>query len=454
MSFPDNKSYNGYPGIDKNLGRPWFGMNYESTKYATYNSDVRPLTAEDWAGITEKGQPLTGLGTHSKKIIRQNRAILAKSDTVTVVLDGRVNIFSQGYLGDLVEATRIIDPLLENGKHVRIVTSHTDIFGGAESNKLEVKGISSDIPPANHYPWDQRLLRYIGQAAAGSPVIFPVNARVPLAFEIDKQGEIKNGDIISVFNRMMNQSDKQVGIRHEKWAKRGVHQLQALQGFSHLLGFDSLGWDKFPEAFFYPDSYSVKVADEVINYYHCFYSTNNDKPLLLHPGVATDGRKVALKGYPEEKWKAAITKISTSSAPVSSITMLKPVDQDQAMMATRLIKHAERVGFNVSEVPMEDINRKYGWSFGSFISFLQELSMRNGIILGCDSMPAGHAGPAAHLKAVVLGSPFFNPTFFGPAEKSLVVMPKHDYSKSEGLHVKTVNINASQIGHAVESIMK
>lgn len=38
-------------------------------------------------------------------------------------------------------------------------------------------------------------------------------------------------------------------------------------------------------------------------------------------------------------------------------------------------------------------------------------------------MPAGHAGPATGNPAVVLGSIVFNPGFFCPPEKALVVMP-------------------------------
>jgi hypothetical protein len=455
MSFPDKAIATGYPGINKNFGKPWYGIQYSDPYNVIYSTNISPLNPDNWLEITQNGQPLSGLRTGAKDIIKRNQAILDASKEVNVVLDGRVNIFNQGYLGDLVEATRIIDPLLISGKKVRIITSHGDIFSGSGSDSVEVRGIPSDIPPANQYPWDQRLLRFIGQNANLAPTIFPVNARVPIAFNIDRQGTIKNGEEIDYLNKLLNQSTKQIGIRHEKWSKRGVHQLQALQAFSYLLGMDSLNWSQFPEAFFYPDDYSVKVADEVIGYYHCFYSRENKTPLLLHPGVATDGRKIDLKGYPEEKWKDVITAISESQAPVDSLTMLKPVDQDQSQIAGRLIKHAEKNGFNVSEVPMEDILKNYGWSFGSFVSFLQELSMRRGIILGCDSMPAGHAGPATNIRAVVLGSPFFNPTFFGPAQNSLIVMPRHDleeHNLTDVKDLKTKHIKASQVVAAINSI--
>lgn len=457
MSNPDKVGGYGFPGIDKNLNSSWFGIKYLAPDQVIYVANVLPLTPDQWNEITQKGQPLSGLSKKESGLRNRNRRLLDASDVVNVVLDGRINIFNQGYLGDLVEATRIIDPLLENGKRVRIITSHMDIFGGAESGDVEIKGIPSDIPPANQYPWDQRLLRYIGKIGNGDPTIFPVNARVPIAFHVDNQGNIKNGEEIDKLNSLLNQSHKQIGIRHEKWSKRGVHQLQALQAFGHLLGIDTLSWTQFPDAFFYPDAYSVRVADQVISYYHCFYSGENNTPLMLHPGVATDGRKIDLKGYPEDKWKEVITAISDSKAPVDSLTMLKPVDQDQSQIAERLIKHAEKIGFNVSEVPMEEILKNYGWSFGSFISFLQELSMRRGIILGCDSMPAGHAGPAANIKAVVLGSPYFNPTFFGPAQNSLIVMPNHDLAKhnlTELKDLKTKHIEASQVAHAVNAIAR
>lgn len=453
MSNSKNKEISGYAGIDNNFGRPWFGIRYQSIPNMTYAANIQPLNSEDWVTITEKGTSLQGLSGSKKDFKDKNTAVLGTSDVVSVVLDGRTDIFNQGYLGDVVEATRIIGPLQKAGKSVRVITSHTDIFEGAVGTKFEVVGLPADIPPANKYPWDPRLLRFVGRATQGDPVLFPVNARLPIAFDIDSTGTVRNHDQISALNSALNQSEQQLGIRHEKWAKKGVHQLQALQAFTDLIGVDSFNWQQFPEAFLQPDTYSRTVANKVINAYHCFFNQENGSPLFLHPGVATDGRKVTLKGYSEPKWKQAITEIAQSEIPLGSMTLLKPIDQEQGLMATRLAAHARKEGLQVSEVPMEEIIKNYGWSLGSFVAFLQDLAFRKGVIVGCDSMPAGHAGPAIGIKSLVLASPFFNPTFFAPPQDALIVMPRHSSQSDRTSKVTTENIDAKQISSALSHLV-
>ena len=442
-----------FPGSEHALKKPWAGIQVCDETKGIYALNVKPINHGDWTEITKKGMPFTGLAKFGNNVINANKALLSSSDAVTVVLDGRINIFSQGYLGDLVEATRIVDPLLQAGKKVRIVTSHTDIFDESNSN-IEIHGFPADIPPANQYPWEPRLLSFIGKVTQGDPVIFPLNARVPLAFDIKPGGKVSNISAISDLNGYLNQSDRQIGIRHEKWAKQGVHQLQALQGFVHLLGLSALDWQQFPNAHLFPDRYSLQTAKEVIKGYGCFYAPEKGTPLFLHPGVATDGKKINLKGYSEDAWKASIKKIAEAELPIGSLTILRPIDREQGLTASRLAKQAQETGLPVSEVPIDEVVKKYGWSLGSFIAFLQELSFRKGIILGCDSMPAGHAGPAVGLKSVVLGSPFFNQTFFGPAKDSFTVMPQYNPEVDNFSKVTTEFIKPDQITSALDYITR
>lgn len=453
MSEPKFKEHGGHPGIDNNLGLPWFGLKYQSIPDATYAANIPTLNRTQWQEITYPGGSLYGLSRYQKQITEPNSVLLATSDVVTVVLDGRADIFNQGYLGDVVEASRVITPLQKAGKKVRVITSHTDVFEGATGANLDIVGLPADLPPANRFPWNPRLLRFIGNATNGDPVLFPVNARVPIVFDIDNEGDVKNISRISEFNRFINQSDKQIGIRHEKWAKHGVHQLQALQSFIDMLGIDSLNWSDFPDALLQPDRYSRGVAQKVISAYHCFYNQENGSPLFLHPGVATDGKKQTLKGYSEGKWKESITEIAGSGLAIASLTLLRPIDQEQSLMAIRLAEHARKEGLKVSEVPMDEIVKNYGWSLGSFIAFLQDFSFRKGVILGCDSMPAGHAAPATGIKSVVLGSPYFNPTFFAPPKDSLVVMPKNIAIETNPHKVTTENIEANQISRALAQLV-
>ncbi len=57
------------------------------------------------------------------------------------------------------------------------------------------------------------------------------------------------------------------------------------------------------------------------------------------------------------------------------------------------------------------------------INMLVVSSNHRGMIVGCDSMPAGHAGPATDNPSIVLGSQSYNSGFYCPPDKSLVVMP-------------------------------
>lgn len=439
---------------DQHRGKPWFGMHPHSVEHLTYRTQVPTLNSADWDTITSRESSLSGLKTHRKAIREANERLWRSSDVLTMVLDGRANIYNQGYLGDLVEATRIINPILASGRNLRIITSAPDVFSGFEGSNLEITGIPAHVPVATDLPWQPELLRYVGQQADSSPVLFPLNARVPMLFDINGQGEVRNLSAVSELNRFLNQSQRQFGIRYEKWAKKGMHQLQALQVMTDLIGLDgSFDWSQFPDAFLHPDGHAKDTAAKVVNLYHCFYKSNGRPPLLLHPGVATDGMKLKLKSYPESRWKRVITGISDEGLPVKSLTIIRPTDATQNAVAVRLVNHARKLGLKVSDVPEAKVRQDLGWSVGSFIAFLQELAHRQGVIVGCDSLPAGHAGPAVGIRSVVLGSPFFNPTFFCPPENSMVVMPNANLDSVVDKDITTGAINPTHVVEAIRDII-
>lgn len=448
MPGPNNPENPIFTGVDKHLSSPWFGLSIHSSQDLTYQADVRPINQEYLQRIADKSGSLGGLKTNRDAIRGANLSLWRSSDVITVVLDATTGTYKQGYLGDMIEATRIVNAIRAQDKKVRIVASHTDIFEGSQDPNIKLVPIPTDIPPATERPWQPRLLRFLGQVTEGDPVVFPLNAFMPILANIDKAGVITNTDMFSELNRVLGQGGHQFGIEPERWWKRGVHQLQALQIVSDLIGIEDVyQWKKFPDAYLYPNSSAKKTARRIVNLYKCFYSPTDHEgvSLLIHPGVATNGRKVELKFYPESRWKKVIDRIPAENLPFRNLTVMKPSEPAQAAIASRLAKHAREVGIKTTEILEAELKKKYGWTLGSFIAFLQELSSRRGLILGCDSMPAGHAAPAVGLHSVVLGSPSYNPGFYGPHENALIVMP----NSSKGL-AGTKDINPEHVARALD----
>ncbi len=423
MAFSETKIFG---PIDRHSGLPYFGLKVHNKKTLTYSANVNPLKQEDLSTLGDPKLSLFGLIAYEEDIRRNNIQLLNSSNTTTVVLDARTNAYNQGFLGDMIEASRLVTALRTVGKNVRIVGSHTDIFTGTNDSGIEVIPIPADLPPATERHWQPQLLEYIGEATKGSPVLFPMNARLPLLLDINRTGEIQNQDMLSMLQSYLRQTSSSPDIKPERWMHRGIHQLQALQITAHLIGLDGVyDWDKFPDAFLHPTDRARKSAEKITNIYRCFFNGSNHDgiPYLIHPGVATNGRKVDQKAYPETRWKRIIEGMTDENLALKSLSLLKPVDPAQGAMTTRLAEYAKSLGLKTALLPEQELRTKYGWTLGSFIAFLKELSHRRGIILGCDSMPAGHAAPALDIPAVVLGSPSYNPGFYCPPKDALIVMP-------------------------------
>lgn len=444
MAFSETKIFD---PIDRHLTEPYFGLKLHNPKTLTYSASVRPLRFDELKTLGNPKLTLSGLVIYEGEIRKSNRQLLDSSDTTTVVLDARTNVYNQGFLGDMIEASRLVTVLRETGKNVRIVGSHTDIFTGTNDPGIEVIPIPADLPPATEKHWQPELLRYIGESAKGSPVLFPINARLPLLLGINPQGDITNQETVSKFQGFLKQTSPPPDIKPERWMHRGVHQLQALQITAHLIGLnDVYKWSKFPDAFLYPTESAQKSAEKIVNIYRCFFNGSNHDgiPYLIHPGVATNGRKVDQKAYPETRWRRIIEGMTDKDLSLKSLSFLKPVDPAQGAMATRLAEYAKNLGIKTALLPEQELRSKYGWTLGSFIAFLKELSHRKGVILGCDSMPAGHAAPALDIPSIVLGSPSYNPGFYCPPKEALVVMP----NTLEGM-AYTKDINPL---HVIESL--
>ncbi len=416
------------PELDSRLGIPWFSLKVYNVSSFTYRSDVRPLTADE---VDQAGRALVSprslVAEFTRNLHEINRRILASSDTVGIVLDGRQDGYAQGYIGDMLEATRLVRAIRAEGKKVKILTPHGDLFQGTQDPDVEVVIIPGEVEASPVYPWNSQLLRFINSQVGETPCLFPLNAHMPVLIKIDSNGEIMNTEGADLVKRAVRPDAQRGHIMPKIWSKKGVHQLQALQTTAALTGFDNaLNWTEFPEAYLYPTSDDRFIAQEVIGKYGCFghYSGNADcPPIYLHPGVATNGYKMETKFYPEARWSEVINGLAGVPTVARSITFIEPSDTAQGEMTLRLAMQALDLGLQVSKVPMSQVKLNYDWTLGSFIAFLQELSEHHGIILGCDSMPAGHAGPAVGTPSVVLGSLCYDQGFYGPT-KGLVVMPR------------------------------
>lgn len=421
-----------FSGTDKHIGRvPWYSLSLHSRDNFSYKGSVKPLDSDQLERVT-RGlvQWKTGGEPFSERVRRVNRINFGSSERVVIVLDGRYNGKTEGYLGDMVEATRLVRPLRERVKEVIIATPHTDIFEGTPDSNVSILPIPDNIEGIPKPPWDIKLRQYLYDLIRETPCIFPLNANNLNYAILGPDGQIRNEDDFAMVRNVVRPGYEELDINPVHWWRRGIHQLQALQVMYYLLGGDEAKeWTQFPDAYLYPSPSASSVAKDVVDLYGCFAtSTRACPPVYLHIGVATNGRKLLAKYYPEDKWIQVLKGLAENQHAPNSVTFLEPSDPLQSTATLRLASSAVENGLHVAKVPMSQLRSK--WTLGSFIAFLQELSRHEGMIVGCDSMPAGHAGPAVGNPSVVLGSPAYNPGFYCPQDKSIVVMPSEGYYTS------------------------
>lgn len=417
--------FKAYPNIQTHLGTPHFGLqHYEGT---ILRADVRPLNK------SQLEQALDAMTFNdpqrrqfAEKLHAANTALLKTNKKIAIVLDGYSNSSAEGYLGDMIEASRLVYALRTSGKNVTIVTPHADLFQGTTDKAINLIPLPEGTRGSHIPPWAPELLTYLSEAIGDTPCIFPMNANTPAFLKLGKNGMVRNQESLMLSAQAFRMGPRGTYITPNMWSRVGIHQLQAIQITANLLGLEKTNeWREFPKAFLHPTIQAQEVAKTVVRAYGCFDCGEERKecpPLYIHPGTAINGSKLTTKFYPEDKWLDVIRKLAHAEYASNSLTFLEPTDPAQGAMTLRLATTAVDAGLRVAKVPMAQVKTRYGWSLGSFIAFLQELSKHRGIIVGCDSMPAGHAGPATRNPAIVLAGNF-DPGFYGPADKALVVLP-------------------------------
>lgn len=431
------------PQIYNHLDLPSFGLRRYDGE--TYKAAVRPLTRlEIVQGIANMVDHNPDRLSFSDWLQGENKKILRATKTVAIVLDGRDRSSAQGFLGDMIEATRLVNVLRSTGKAVTIVTPHLDVFQGNADPAIKVLPIPNEVPASPMPTWRQELLRHLHNQVGETPVVFPLNAAIPAFIQIGPNGVIQNIEHIRLAKEAFEPQTNKL-VPSVNWGRFGVHQLQAFQLTAHLLGIEGVeNWQNFPPAFLHPTREAEHTAKEVIRIYGCFGSRSSKcPPAFLHPGVAASPSKLTKKFYPEQDWQLVLNQLPQADPRPGSITFIEPTDPDQAAMTLRLATTAVEAGLRVAKVPMASIKKRYEWTLGSFIAFLGELSKHKGVIMGCDSMPAGHAGPATGNPAIVLGSHYFDPGFYCPPERALVVLPPVGYFHTSKIEPERV-VQAAQ----------
>lgn len=395
---------------------------FDNPELNIFETQARPLTAEEIVTVKRKLVP-EDRAPALEAICQANHALFDSSKSIGIVLDGRSDFSTQGWLGDMIEASRLIKSLVLAGKEVVVITSQPDLFDSMPG--VQTLGIPREIDSKALRPYNESLLKFSqGHADA---FIFPISAYLPVLLEIQADGTLGNQATVDAFKRTLDPTGKTHGISVERWGEQNIHQLQALQVFSEIVGIDNAkGWDAFPSAYIHPDSNSQFIATQVIQ--NCKEQSKtkpNEKafPLFIHMGVATDHGKIDTKFYPEQKWVEFLAALAHESVPISELFFFKPFSPEQQAATKRIVEIARDLQYQVTEIPISEIEAQYGWTLGAFASFLTYILEEKGVIVGVDSMPTGHLAPAMNIPSVVLGNKIFAPSFFCPPDNALVVMP-------------------------------
>lgn len=401
-----------------------------------YSSSVQPLSGLEINYALRSLAPSQKMMENLLETRERNVALLHKHQTVCIVLDGR-----GGWLGDMLEASRLVTALRAEKKHVIIATPNQDLFTGSTDEGISIIPMSPSLPVAEEGHWNRQTLKFLRDNVQDTPVLFPLNGALPVLTQINKKGEIDNIDTLELLKYATRPSGSEYDIIPNMWWKRGIHQLQALQIMAHMIGLNASVWNEFPNAYLHPNRQALSVAEETMQRYVTPQIDGNRIPVLIHMGVATNGQKLRAKFYPEGKWKQILDELQSSGNNNFDLFFAEPSDPQQAEQAYTLARYANGIGLAAHFIPMNSIK---DWSVGAFIAFLQQFSHHRGIVFGNDSMPAGHASPTTGNTSVVLGSPVYHPGFYCPGENGLVILPN---SSDKSF---TTNIDPK---HAAEALM-
>ncbi len=400
---------------------PWEALRPISGNLPIWEAKVRPLVSTE---VEQVKRAITDNNTQQRYLLslleEGNRQVFDEHEEIGVFLDGRTRLKPEGYLGDMIAVSGVVNTLLAAGKRVAIITPHDDVFGGTLDERVRLIHLDPAKEGNPIYPLFKPTLKKLSEEGPDMPIMFPINAAIPIWVQVDQQGRVANKDLIdeigeNIFSRK--------GYPHSRlttgWMEQRMHQVQGLQVLSNILGINDQTPDYLPPPFLSPDTKSQDIAAKVINE----LQVNPEKHLvLLHHGVAAEQTKIHSKFYPEQAWEDVFYNLIEHNDKLQFLTFI-PTDPKQAQGAHRIIAYAEEAEFEVVQVPLDQIMAKYGWSLGAYINFMQHLHQNyKPTFIGVDSMPA-HLADALDIPSIVIGNEEYPPTFFSGVDNQIVVRP-------------------------------
>ncbi len=407
--------------------------------------DVKPYNLSQILDVLGSFADKTGSHDALDELIRSNQVVYDQAKTVTVYLNAKAGFLPQGWIGDMIEAYRLIPPILQQGKRVHLVTSHPELFEGVQNRKFTVSGVPENIHADYRYPWSSELLDFLSNKTDGNCVLFPMNAHMPAVFVI-RNGTVVNGLTVDLVRQIVHPWMKtSFGIFSRDWAKTS-HQLHALQIFAYMIGINSVSsWDRFPKPPIQPSHSAQLQAHNVIKE----INLEKGQPVLfVHLGTASNSSKVRSKYYPIECWKQVFGELIPDLLKSNhKVLIMTPLDFQQASDSLNLIAFLNSKG--VSQAELFPNPEKFGYlplSLHVLTSCIDELKDRS-TFLGIDSMPAGHLAPVFDIPTIVIGNFVYHPSFYCPPENAIVVLPE------EGLETAS-DVNAHNVVRAVRTMIK
>lgn len=395
---------------------------------------IMPLGLKDIDAIFHADDP----EGHRRKLVlnirRANSKILNRCSEVAIILDGR-----NGWLGDLIEASRAIPVLATSGKKVLVFTSHADLMEGMDSENVSIISIPSHISPASDFLDIDELVGFIGNYHTDI-LLSPMQAAWPVIMEIEhSDGRTRIKDKASIATKInaafpCANSDFTAIERGVKdvWQATPMHQLQALQALLFLWGLDSvLEWNEFPAAFIKP---SIATRRNAAASFAATYRSGS-LPIIVHPGTSLSKPMKLGKRFPIASWEATLRCISESFTDTEKTMahFMFYADVEQQGVAERLQSIAVALNLSAEVLKLHTTN-----SLGEFAHILKIASEHKGLIIGNDSMAAAHMGPAVGLRSLVLGNRIFLPTFYAPVDDSLLALPPDGVAETATIPVGEV----------------
>jgi hypothetical protein len=362
----------------------------------------------------------------------QNMSFLSNTATgIAVVLEGRLSNRPSGYLGDLVQCTRLLTSgMTVRGFPGRVMTSHPELLQ-QNPNHFRLDNVQNVSPQSfcdNNQYWNS-----IVNLASGYTVLIPTLARcaspLDVRFQIPQLPPNDSGVRVEG-----NGTDipYHVIIQKKFWSCGQLHLTEALAAWSMLFGGVSQRSNAvvLTTSTTLPDLTSFRLLNgQIRRDRHRLEGVGQCKvPFLVFPDTA--GKPC--KTWGREQWEVLLRQIAADFRDRIQFFLYRA--HPECAHWNRIRNELVRAGVQVVE---------FGTGLPEIVALIQSMVTQhaNVISLGLDSLPAAHLCPSLGTHSIVIGhkaeeyggDPFFSAplSYFG--KMSLVLLPD-----SEPFHAKQV----------------